>query len=124
MRADQRLRAHWFGASHPDALRRAARHGDGFFGAGSSTTAQFAAQVPIVRQALADGGRDAGAFGIAKRVSIAVDDDAQRARERIVTALHRFYSYFGVTGLEAAAVYGPPDAACAACVRWRTQALS
>jgi len=33
----------WFGASHPDALRRAVRHGDGFFGAGSSTTAQFAA---------------------------------------------------------------------------------
>src|SRR5262245_66194124 len=44
------------------------------------TTAQFAAQVPIVRQALADGRRDAGAFGIAKRVYIAVDDDAQRAR--------------------------------------------
>ena len=60
----------WFGASHPDALRRAVRHGDGFFGAGSSTTAQFAAQVTIVRQALADGGRDAGAFGIAKRVYI------------------------------------------------------
>ena len=28
-------------------------------------------------------------------------------------ALHRFYSYFGVTGLEAVAVCGPPDA----CVR-------
>jgi alkanesulfonate monooxygenase SsuD/methylene tetrahydromethanopterin reductase-like flavin-dependent oxidoreductase (luciferase family) len=26
----------WFGASHPDALRRAARHGHGFFGAGSA----------------------------------------------------------------------------------------
>ena len=35
------------------------------------------------------------------------------ARERIATALHRFYSYFGVTGLEAVAVYRPPDA----CVR-------
>src|SRR5262249_54771999 len=64
----------WFGASHPDALRRAVSHGDGFFGVGSSTTKQFAEQVSIVRQALAHGGRDAGAFGIAKRVYIALDD--------------------------------------------------
>ena len=34
----------WFGASHPDALRRAVKHGNGFFGAGSSTTKQFAEQ--------------------------------------------------------------------------------
>src|SRR5215203_7018027 len=37
----------WFGASAPAALRRAVRHGDGFFGAGSQTTAQFADQVGI-----------------------------------------------------------------------------
>src|SRR5262247_655224 len=49
----------WFGASHPDALRRAARHGDGFFGAGSSTEAQFAAQVPIVRHSPTEGGTPA-----------------------------------------------------------------
>src|SRR6266511_5840637 len=63
----------WFGANHPAALRRAVRHGDGFFGAGSSTTTQFAEQVPIVRQALAEAGRDTAGFGIAKRVYIAVD---------------------------------------------------
>lgn len=34
----------WFGASHPNALARAVAHGDGFFGAGSTTTAQFAQQ--------------------------------------------------------------------------------
>ena len=103
----------WFGASHPDALRRAVRHGNGFFGAGSSTTKQFAEQVPIVRQALREPGPDAGSFRIAKRVYIAVDDDAQRARQRIAAALDRLYSYFGASGLEAVAVYGPPDA----CVR-------
>jgi probable F420-dependent oxidoreductase len=103
----------WFGANHPDALRRAVRHGDGFFGAGSSTTTQFAGQVPIVRQALAEAGRDAAGFGIAKRVYIAVDDDAQRAHQRIAASLHRLYGYFGLSGLEAVAVYGPPDA----CVR-------
>jgi len=103
----------WFGASHPDALRRAARHGHGFFGAGSSTTKQFAEQVPIVRQALAEAGRDAASFKIGKRVYIAVDDDAERARRRIGESLHRFYPFFQLSHLEAFPVYGPPDA----CVR-------
>src|SRR5262249_51774175 len=65
----------WIGAGHPAALRRAVRLGDGFFGAGSATTAQFAEQVPIVREALAQSGRDPAGFQIAKRVYIAVDDD-------------------------------------------------
>ncbi len=103
----------WFGASHPDALRRAVRHGNGFFGAGSSTTKQFAEHVPIVRQAIAETGRDAASFKIGKRVYIAVDDDAQRARRRICETLHRFYPFFELSGLEAVAVYGPPEA----CVR-------
>src|SRR5262249_7346543 len=38
----------WFGGSHPAALRRAVQHGDGFFGAGSQTTAQFADQVKVI----------------------------------------------------------------------------
>src|SRR5438270_1268317 len=32
----------WIGGNHPAAVRRVVRYGDGFFGAGSSTTAQFA----------------------------------------------------------------------------------
>ena len=103
----------WFGASHPDALRRAAQHGDGFFGAGSSTTKQFTEHVRIVRQALVEARRDAAGFKIAKRVYIAVDDDAERARRRIGETLHRFYPFFELSGLEAVAVYGPPDT----CVR-------
>lgn len=104
----------WFGASHPAALRRAVRHGDGFIGAGSQTTAQFAEQVQIVRTALTEAGGGAAGFGIAKRVYIAVDDDAERARERIAAALDRLYGYFGLTGrLTPVAVFGPADA----CVR-------
>ncbi len=71
---------------------------------------RFAEQVPIVRQALAEAGRDAATFKIGKRVYIAVDDDAQRARRRIGESLHRFYPFFELSGLEAVAVYGPPDA--------------
>jgi alkanesulfonate monooxygenase SsuD/methylene tetrahydromethanopterin reductase-like flavin-dependent oxidoreductase (luciferase family) len=100
----------WFGARHPAALRRAARLGDGFFGAGSSTTAQFAEHVRIVRAALAEQGRDPAGFRIAKRVYVVVDDDVERARRRAAAGLERIY---GRGGLEAWAVFGPPDA----CVR-------
>jgi probable F420-dependent oxidoreductase len=102
----------WFGASGRPALRRAARLGNGFFGAGSSPTASFADQVVIVREALAEAGRPAGEFGIAKRVYIAVDDDAARARQRINAALEGVYGR-RVEAIEAAAVAGTP----AECVR-------
>jgi len=103
----------WFGASHPAALRRAVKHGDGFFGAGSTTTAQFADQVRFVRDALEQQGRDAAGFPIAKRVYIAVDDDADRARQRMGAALDRLYGFFGLKDLTPVAVFGPPSA----CVR-------
>ena len=100
----------WFGGHHPAALRRAVNHGDGFFGAGSSTTAEFAGYVPMVRQALVEIGRDPATFGIAKRVYIVVDDDAERGRQRASHWLERIY---GRAGLERWAVWGPPEA----CVR-------
>jgi probable F420-dependent oxidoreductase len=105
----------WFGGSHPNALRRSVRYGDGFFGAGSSTTAQFAQQVPVVREALAEGGRDPSTFGIAKRVYVVVDEDAERARQRADAALVDIYGDFG-RSLSPVVVSGPPEA-CAAGVR-------
>jgi probable F420-dependent oxidoreductase len=100
----------WFGGSHPAALRRAVRHGDGFFGAGASTTEQFVEHMRIVREALAEDGRDPAGFAIAKRVYITVDDDPARARKRTDEALERHY---GRAGLATVAVTGAPDA----CVR-------
>jgi probable F420-dependent oxidoreductase len=102
----------WFGGAGPTALRRAVRLGNGFFGAGSAPTGTFAGQVQIVREALAEAGRPAGEFPIAKRVYIAVDDDAGRARKRINTELERLYGR-RVADIEAAAIAGPP----ADCVR-------
>jgi probable F420-dependent oxidoreductase len=100
----------WFGGNHPNALRRAVRYADGFFGAGSQTTAQFVEQVKIVRQALSEQKRDAATFRIAKRVYIAVDDDPGRARQRIGAALDEQYGYFGIKGLAPVAVSGRPEA--------------
>ncbi|WP_204057709.1 LLM class flavin-dependent oxidoreductase [Microbispora corallina] len=99
----------WFGAAAPASLQRAVRLGDGFFGAGSATTAQFAEHVRIVRQALRDQGRDPAGFPIAKRIYIAVDDDATRARERIAASLDALYGYYGLGGLAPVAVAGTPD---------------
>ncbi len=96
----------WIGASQPAALRRAVRLGDGFFGAGSTTTAQFAQQVRIVGEALEESGRDPATFQIAKRVYVAVGDEPRRALERIDEALQRHY---GRGGMGAVAVTGPPD---------------
>lgn len=101
----------WIGANHPNSLRRAVRLGDGFIGAGSSTTAQFVEHVQIVRAALAETGRDPGSFRIAKRVYLGVDDDAERGRRRVEAALDDRYGSFGLGGrLHAVAVSGPPDA--------------
>src|SRR6266700_5707651 len=41
----------WVGGSRAAAVRRALHYGNGFFGAGSSTTAQFAQQVQVLRAA-------------------------------------------------------------------------
>jgi alkanesulfonate monooxygenase SsuD/methylene tetrahydromethanopterin reductase-like flavin-dependent oxidoreductase (luciferase family) len=102
----------WFGAASEPALRRAVRLGDGFFGAGSSSTARFAEQVRLVRQALAEAGRPADGFPIAKRVYVAIDEDAGRARARVNSALEQLYGHRS-EAIEAAAVAGT----AADCVR-------
>jgi len=97
----------WFGGASEPALRRAVRMGDGFFGAGSSPTAKFAEQVEIVRAALAEAGRAADSFPIAKRVYIAIDENAERARTRMNAALEAIYGH-RVPAIEAAAITGRP----------------
>jgi alkanesulfonate monooxygenase SsuD/methylene tetrahydromethanopterin reductase-like flavin-dependent oxidoreductase (luciferase family) len=96
----------WFGANGEPALRRAVRLGDGFFGAGSTPTQRFAEQIPIVRAAMAEYGRDE--FPIAKRIYIAVDDNAGRARSRMNAAMEQVYGR-RVPDIEAAAVAGTPS---------------
>ena len=102
----------WFGAAGEPALRRAVRVGDGFFGAGSSSTARFAEQVKVVREALAETGRPSETFPIAKRVYVAIDDGAGQARERMNAALARLYGR-RVEAIEAAGVAGTAET----CVR-------
>ena len=95
----------WLGGNHPDALKRAVRIGDGFFGAGSQSTAQFTEQARAVRAELTEQGRDPSDFQIAKRVYIHVDDDGSAAREQIESALVHHYGR-PVPGV---AIAGPPS---------------
>ena len=83
------------------------RLGDAFLGAGSSTTANFVEAVKIVRRELDEQGKDPAAFTIGKRVYLMVDDDAGRARERVLAGLHRIYGE--MPGIEAVPVSGTPD---------------
>jgi alkanesulfonate monooxygenase SsuD/methylene tetrahydromethanopterin reductase-like flavin-dependent oxidoreductase (luciferase family) len=99
----------WVGGSAPKAVARAVRLGDAFMGAGSSTTANFAEAVKIVRHELDEQGKDPAQFRIAKRVYLTVDDDAARARERVLAGLHRIYGDLPGLDLPAVPVSGTPD---------------
>jgi probable F420-dependent oxidoreductase len=75
----------WFGAREPAALRRAVRLGNGWMGAGSSSTTDFKAQAQTLRGFLDAAQRDPSTFTVSKRVYIAVDNDKSRAEERLRT---------------------------------------
>lgn len=93
----------WFGGSHPNALRRAARLGDGWLG-GRTSTEKFQSQVAGVKQALEELKRDPANFMIGKRVYIAVDADRSRAERKLNDWFQHVY---GVTGIaSSAAIYG------------------
>ncbi|MCG5431844.1 LLM class flavin-dependent oxidoreductase [Mycobacterium sp. MYCO198283] len=94
----------WFGGTAPAALARAVRLGDAFLGAGSATTATFAEAVTVVRRELA--AQEKTGFTIGKRVYLMVDDDAARARERVLAGLRRIYG--DMRGIDAVPVAGTP----------------
>jgi len=97
----------WLGSFHPDALRRAARIGDGWMGAGGSGTAAFAQAVPLLREALAAEGRDPATFPISKRVFLSVHDDPGTARAEVERWFATAYRNRALT--DAAGVFGTPE---------------
>jgi probable F420-dependent oxidoreductase len=73
----------WFGARDVIGLRRAARHGQGWMGAGSSSSADFVQQLGLLRRLLDEEKRDPAQFAVSKRVYIAIDNNRNRAEQRL-----------------------------------------
>lgn len=73
----------WFGGHREPALRRAVKHGDGWMGAGSSSTGDFIKESALIRRILDENQRDPATFAISKRAYIAVDNDRDRAQRRL-----------------------------------------
>jgi probable F420-dependent oxidoreductase len=96
----------WFGGHAPAALRRAARYGDGFIGAGSSSIEDFKSEVETVRRALEAEGKDPGRFMIAKRIYIGVHRDRARAAERTREWFKLYYNDAELA--DRVAVFGTP----------------
>jgi probable F420-dependent oxidoreductase len=97
----------WLGSFHPDALRRAARIGDGWMGAGGSSAASFAAAVPRLHEALAAEGRDPAGFPVSKRVFLSVHDRRDVARAEVERWFTEAYGNPALT--DQAGVFGTPD---------------
>jgi probable F420-dependent oxidoreductase len=96
----------WMGGAHPDAIRRAAALGDGWMGGGGSSVASFARAVPLLHEALQEGGRDPATFPISKRVFLSVHDDPAVARDEVE---HWFNTvYRDPSCIESAGVFGTP----------------
>jgi probable F420-dependent oxidoreductase len=97
----------WMGVGHPDAVRRAARLADGWMGSGGSRIADFAASVPILKEALAAQGRDPENFPISKRVFMAVDERPEVARRELLRWFTEVYR--NPPGVDICGIHGTPE---------------
>jgi alkanesulfonate monooxygenase SsuD/methylene tetrahydromethanopterin reductase-like flavin-dependent oxidoreductase (luciferase family) len=102
----------WMAGSVRPALERAARHFDGWF-ANEADLARWTGQWAEVQQILREAGRDAGQFVAAIYMTLAIDEDAGRANERIDAFLERYYGQPAAAMRKRQACYGGPSAGAA-----------
>ena len=99
----------WLGGSHADALKRAARIGDGWMGAGGASKASLREAIPLLRSELEKQGRDPDVYAYSKRVFLSVHENAAKAREE---GLHWFTDvYHNPAMLDANGIAGTPEQA-------------
>jgi probable F420-dependent oxidoreductase len=97
----------WMGVGHPNAVRRAARLADGWMGSGGSRIADFAASVPILKEALEKNGRDPANFPISKRLFMAVDEKPEVARAELLRWFTEVYR--NPPGVDLCGIHGTPE---------------
>ena len=104
----------WFGAIHPNAIRRSVRHGDGWIGSASPTLAHFTADVGRIHRFLEEEQRERSDFTIARQFRLAVDKDRARAESRMENYLREVYDRWGKRPVASSperenAIFGTPD---------------
>jgi alkanesulfonate monooxygenase SsuD/methylene tetrahydromethanopterin reductase-like flavin-dependent oxidoreductase (luciferase family) len=80
----------WLAGSVGPALQRAGRHFDGWF-ANEPDLDRWRRQWQEVQEAVRDSGRDPSGFTAAVYLTLAIDDDAERAGQRIDAFLEHYY---------------------------------
>ena len=76
-------------------------------GSGGSRIADFAASVPILKEALAANGRDPEDFPISKRIFMAVDNDPAVARRELLRWFTEVYK--NPPGTDVCGIHGTPE---------------
>lgn len=94
----------WFGGSSPVAIKRAVRLGTGWLSPGASSTARYLGELKMVRTIAGEMG--APDFAVGKRVYLAVDDDAARAKEKLRAWYGQTYGGRDPDGVFDVAVWG------------------
>ncbi|HXC91495.1 MAG TPA: LLM class flavin-dependent oxidoreductase [Stellaceae bacterium] len=103
----------WLAGSVRAAFERAAKHFDGWF-ANEPDLQRWTAQWQEVQEIVREVGRDSAQFAAANYVTLALDDDAARAEERIDAFLESYYGQPAAAMRRRQACFGGPPAAAAA----------
>jgi alkanesulfonate monooxygenase SsuD/methylene tetrahydromethanopterin reductase-like flavin-dependent oxidoreductase (luciferase family) len=103
----------WLAGSVRRAFERAARHFDGWF-ANEASLARWSEQWAEVQTIVREAGRDVGSFTAAMYMTLAIDEDAERAGQRIDAFLENYYGQAAEVMRRRQACYAGPAAGAAA----------
>lgn len=81
----------WYGGKSDAALARTAKFFDGWF-PNHATPAHFAAELAQIRAMASDAGRPGGVTDAATYLTLAIDDNAAAAEDRMNTYMARYYN--------------------------------
>ena len=102
----------WLAGSVRPAFERAARHFDGWFANDASLT-RWTEQWGEVQAIVREAGRDLGKFAAAMYLTLAIDEDAGRAGQRIDAFLENYYGQPAAVMRRRQACYVGPSAGAA-----------
>ena len=111
----------WLAGSVRPAFERAARHFDGWF-ANEASLARWSEQWGEVKAIVQDAGRDVDDFVAAMYLTLAIDEDASRAEQRLDAFLENYYGQPAAVMRRRQACYAGPAAGAAVFLKGFAQA--